>query len=536
MDWVLSKLPSINEAAFDSLANQSEPLCHPETRTDLLKDIKDWAVDAQSKCIFWLNGMAGTGKSTISRTIARDFFHRRQLGASFFFKRGEGDRGNASKFFTTIATQLMYNLPALGPDLKKALETNPAISTKIMKEQFETLILKPLSETVRPLETLLVVDALDECENEGHIAMILHLLARVQRIESAKLRFFVTSRPDLPARLGFKKISESHRPFILHDVPTPVIKHDIHVYLRDELPKIRDSCEPFQNEGIPSNWPTERNTQALVNMAVPLFIFAATMCRFIGDIWDWDPVGKLVKVLRYRSIGNLTHLEATYLLVLNQILQGNPTQSEKDSRIREFRNIVGCIVLLFEPLSSASLTVLLNIPRKDIDRKLHILHSVLRVPDDPTIPVRLFHLSFRDFLVGSENNQNEFCIDEKETHKKIAFYCLDLLMTTRCLKKDICSLKKPGFNRTDIDDQIIKKCLPTEVQYGCRYWARHLELRECCISDHDKVHNFLNQRFLFWVEALSIIGKINDSITTIVSLQNLFKVKQSLLHFQHLLI
>jgi len=32
----------------------------------------DWCDDPDSKCIFWLNGMAGTGKSTISRTIARE--------------------------------------------------------------------------------------------------------------------------------------------------------------------------------------------------------------------------------------------------------------------------------------------------------------------------------------------------------------------------------------------------------------------------------------------------------------------------------
>lgn len=413
-----------------------------------------------------MNDAAGTGKSTISRTIALGFSHRRQLGASFFFKRGEEDRGNASKFFTTIATQLMYSLPDLRPGLKKALKTYPAISTKTMKEQFEKLILEPLSEMARPLETILVIDALNECENENHVAMILHLLARVQGIASTKLRFFVTSRPELPTRLGFEKIPESHRTFILHDVPPPVIEHDIHVYLRDELPKIRDSCEPFLSEGIPSNWPTQRNTEALVKMAVPLFIFAATMCRFIGDIWDWDPVGKLAQVLRSRSTGNLTRFEATYLPVLNQTLQGNPTQTEKNSRIRKFRNIVGSIVLLFEPLSSASLAVLLRIPKTDIDRRLRTLHSVLRVPEDPKIPVRLFHLSFRDFLVDPENNQNEFKINEKKAHKKLAFCCLDLLLTTHCLKEDICSLKKPRIQRIDIDSQLIEKCLPAEVQYA----------------------------------------------------------------------
>lgn len=46
--------------------------------------------------------MAGTGKSTIARTVARSFADEGQLDASFFdffFKKGEGDRGTAGRFF-----------------------------------------------------------------------------------------------------------------------------------------------------------------------------------------------------------------------------------------------------------------------------------------------------------------------------------------------------------------------------------------------------------------------------------------------------
>ena len=35
-------------------------------------------------------------------------------GTGFFFKRGEGERGNA-RFFTTTALDLVHKLPALGP-------------------------------------------------------------------------------------------------------------------------------------------------------------------------------------------------------------------------------------------------------------------------------------------------------------------------------------------------------------------------------------------------------------------------------------
>src|SRR2546421_5660832 len=69
--------------------------------------------DPCGKYIFWLNGMAGTGKSTIARTVASTFADDKRLGASFFFSRGAGDRGRATRFFTTLAVQLTRVLPDL---------------------------------------------------------------------------------------------------------------------------------------------------------------------------------------------------------------------------------------------------------------------------------------------------------------------------------------------------------------------------------------------------------------------------------------
>ncbi|KAK3312064.1 hypothetical protein B0H66DRAFT_486311, partial [Apodospora peruviana] len=78
----------------------------------------------------WLNGMAGSRKSTISRTVAQSFVDQGLHGASFFFKRGERDCGTAALLFPTIAAQLAAKETALTVHIKAALEADPAVIHK----------------------------------------------------------------------------------------------------------------------------------------------------------------------------------------------------------------------------------------------------------------------------------------------------------------------------------------------------------------------------------------------------------------------
>jgi adenylylsulfate kinase-like enzyme len=53
-----------------------------------ISDIEKWAISPHGKCIFWLNGMAGTGKSIIFRIVA---CRLNGLLRVSFFKKGEKD-------------------------------------------------------------------------------------------------------------------------------------------------------------------------------------------------------------------------------------------------------------------------------------------------------------------------------------------------------------------------------------------------------------------------------------------------------------
>ncbi|KND90066.1 Vegetative incompatibility protein HET-E-1 [Tolypocladium ophioglossoides CBS 100239] len=515
-------------ASFDSRAEEHNPTCLPNTRVELLHQVSGWALDPGSEAVFWLNGMAGTGKSTISRTVARDFARGGHLGASFFFKRGETDRGGMARFVSTIAADLTRRIPAIALHVKDAIDNDPAILRKTLREQFDKLVWHPLSLIQPNLPNLgpivIIIDALDECERENDIELMFYLFSRAKNLSTTRLKIFVTSRPELPIRLGFKAIEGKYQDLILHDIPQPVIEHDISAFLEHELARIRAkyNASVEKDRRLAGDWPGPSNIETLVKMAIPLFIFATTVCLFIADRRIATPYKQLKKVLLPRAGGQVSQLGSTYLPVLDNLIVGLST-SKQEEILQEFRNIIGSIVILASPLSPSALARILDVPRDDVEGRLDTLHSVLNVPLSAETPVRLLHLSFRDFLLDPEQRAgNAFWIDEKQTHQAMAGHCLRVL---ECLRQDICDIKAPGTPRSAIDPRKVHTYLPPEVQYACQYWVYHLQSAGIYAGDCEQVHGFLKRHFLHWVESLSLIGRARESVHLIEALQSLYKVR-----------
>jgi hypothetical protein len=482
--------------------------------------------------------MAGTGKSTISRTVAQSFANKGVIGASFFFKRGERDRGNAALLFPTIASQLVVEEPAVAAHVRAAIDADPHVIHKPLEEQFDKLVLEPLGklkgEPSRAKTLVLVLDALDECDRDLDIRLIISLLSKAKTLSSVRLRAFVTSRPELPIRLGFAKIEGYYHDLVLHDVAPPIIKHDIAAFLRSRFADIRDNHNALyggSKQELPPEWPGPEVVDTLVQMAMPLFIFAATVCRFIQEL-GCDPRQQLAQVLQYQSRvhqSEIDKLDATYRPVLDRLLVGS--EAAKTSVAARFRAVVGSIVLLAEPLSIRSLARLLNIPEDTVFHQLQPFHSVLRVPTsaDSESPVRTFHLSFRDFLVdprkSNEQEKYPFWVDERQTHESLAVRCLELLSTGDRLKRDVCGLRLPGTRRSEINQDIIDTNLPPDVQYACRYWVYHWKQSQRQIRDGDLVDRFLTRHLLYWLEALGLLGWISESIGMVDELLGLLDVR-----------
>ena len=522
----LSKLPRADGAAINSFPRQHEPSCLLDTRFDLLKQVREWSNNPQGKCLFWLNGMAGTGKSTIARTVARESSKQNRLGASFFFSRGGGDRGHARMFFSTLALQLAEMSPILKRHICEAVAKNGDIVQHGLSDQWEKLIFQPLSRLestqIQSPTMLFVIDALDECERQDDIRLILRLLAKARDLARIHLRVFVTSRPEFPILCEFRDIpTDAHQDFILHNISQSIVEHDISIFVKNELAQIR------RDQELSEDWPGEQNIKLLIDRASGLFIYIATVCRFVGK--SKFPERRLIQVIQGGDAkqGPERNLDKIYTQILRDSLIGDSDEQDTDEVIELFQQTGGSIVVLFDLLSVTALGKLLSIEPRDIRRILHYLRSVLDVPEKEDSPIKLLHPSFRDFLLDKQRCQDErFSIAKHEAHSDLYNKCLQLMSNT--LNRDICGLNKPGVLAKDVEISILARYLPSHVQYACRYWVKHLQGLE-----HDqrekvglcgKVQVFLEKHVLHWLEALSLMGKMSEGVLAIISLESLIPV------------
>ena len=93
------------------------------------------------------------------------------------------------------------------------------------------------------------------------------------------------------------------------------------------------------------------------------------------------------------------------------------------------------------------------------------------------------------------------------------------------LRRDICGLHLPGALAKDVEDDQIERCLSSELQYACQYWVQHLQKSGLPLHDDGPVHMFLQEHWLYWLEALSLMRKISEAILATISLESAVVVR-----------
>ncbi|CAE6412495.1 unnamed protein product [Rhizoctonia solani] len=468
--------------------------CTPGTRINVLTTILDWVRGGGQETIYWLNGMAGTGKTTIAYSICDTLDAEHKLGASFFCSRMREECRNVNVIIPSIAYQLARFSRPFQSALAEALAEKPDVHGSLPHAQFEALIAEPLlkiSHTL-PEGLIVVIDALDECESGESVKRMLDVL--LSKATSLPIKFIVSSRPEPQIRDQMTTERAKSR-LVLHELDKGEVQTDIEAYLRAELVPMK---------------PSEEQISALVERAGILFIYAATAVRYIGyDNFQSNPEDRLRVILEgsgSQEDKESEDIDQLYMTILDAAL-GNPRlrRVERDN----MQQVLHTVICAREPLTVLGLSMLLEINSVErVRAALRPLWSVLHVVGTTEL-VTTLHASFPDFMFNSARSVVYHC-DPNFQHYRLAEYCLKRVKRIQ-LEFNICGLVSSYVEDEKVPniEQRVASAIPLELFYACRYWADHVNAGQCISRVAEELYDFLSTKLLVWMEVLNLRNQMS---------------------------
>jgi hypothetical protein len=514
MTALLDRLQPV-KAAFHN-AHGSALACLEGTRTQLLDEISVWMADPSAKLVYWLTGVAGTGKTTIAESVAYMAADQKCLAASFFFSRtgGSAERRRAAAVIPTIAYQLAHRHQMFRDCICSAISTDLDVGERQVVMQAKTLLVNALggSRQSPPLPLLIVLDALDECDKENGreggdlIPVLLHFLEKLP----FSIKIFVTSRPEPSIKNMFSRadITSSTVGLALHrDIEQSIVREDIGRYLRHEFNKLayeRSVRQPF---------PSDADFQTLVDRAGNLFIYVRTIVMYVSSDVE-DPIDQLADVLRAdetRASKQFADLDTLYTQIL---IKASDVVGRDAAAQRQLRDVLASLVLVQENLPVAALAVMAGVEERESKMILRCLSSVLLYEHASHEPVRLIHHSFPDFLTRDGRCTDvRYFVSGAEYHSMLALQCLQIMNAG--LRRDLCNIRDPSLFNSDVPDldQRLDRNASVQLRYACKYWNVHVQSAGCFRPDVITALNiFCTKHLLHWLELLSLMNEVSVAL------------------------
>jgi WD40 repeat protein len=519
----LGTLRPVHSARWDEV--DVDP-CMERTRVQLLADIMSWAESPGAPVVFWLNGLAGTGKSTVARTICEHFSRKDILCASFFISRQVAERRHAPNILRTIVYQLARKQPAFSRAIAATLQESPDLaSSESLQKLAAELFFKPAGVLAAGAGLVIVIDAMDECpaDNRGRPGgELLPILLRGLIQLSGRVKLLLTSRaePEVIRMFDLASLGSQHTVMRLHDLDSAVVRSDIRMYFTRSFADIVTARPDLSL----ANWPSNEDIDMLVDLADVLFVFAATVMRFVNTPRH-NPRSRLEIMLTRRegsSASPYHFLDQLYLQVLRESVCSEQHEDE-EMLSQTLRTVVGCIVTARHPLSVAVHAIILGMDPDDVRRLVGSLSALLLSMEDE--PVRIFHPSFPDFIVSPRRcTDSRFFVPLEEHHLRLALGCLTLL--NQHLRYNMANLNDPDFansNVEDLEDRLLSSIcekkdhagpsLPQALFYAARYWTKHVLSSSTDSSEKllDALNRFCAEHLFHWLELLSLIRGLKYS-------------------------
>ena len=471
----------------------------PGTREGILKKLITWVL-IEPTAIFWLAGMAGTGKTSIAITLSRMLQKKPtvMMGGGFFCSRSAGSvaRTDVRRILPTLAGLLAGKSLDFARALAVQLEEDPRVGHKPVADQIGPLLRKPLaalSATALPL--VFIIDALDECHDQTELAQLIKDIAELESDAKVKVKFILTSRPEMHIRGTSIADSRFSSILQLHTISEAEVTSDIHLYIERTL----EACSSG------AAWYIARDVEALLKLASGLFIFASTVLKYIlarGSVEG--RVDRLKKATTAVGMGATATaaLDNIYKLVIIEASQVDIDE------LQAVKRVLACILTARTSLSVQALAELIKMKPTTLRGSLELLHSVVYLPTDDTEPgLRTLHASFGDFLFDTRRAPRDMHIDVALGHNELAVGCL-----ARMAQSDLCfnvSRSESSYQR--ITQPLQPDWIPLSLVYACIHWAHHIAASSDRTSLCADISKCFRPKFLFWLEAMVVLGKLDRS-------------------------
>jgi len=507
----LSVLNGCRRASGAGYQHGERRSCLRGTRETVLNEIELWTKDFNKSPVFWLNGLAGTGKTTIAQTVSEWAFADGTLGASFFCSRDFGDRSDLRFIFPTLAFQLAHKYPTFRSILVPLLQSNPDVMHESLYSQMGKLIVEPLGSA--GVSTVVVIDALDECKDDEPSSAILSVLGRfVDQIP--RVKFFITGRPEPRIKTGFRLplLVESTDIFVLHDVHPALVNDDIRLFLKHELSEL---ARRRRLDG----WPSDEHVDLLCHRAAGFFVYAVATIKFLDNKAQL-PKRRLEVIAgipectdhegKTRFNSNTT-LDFLYTSILETAFG-----EEGPEIYYNARSTIGAVVLLANPLPPSGIAQLIGLDPEEVILLLTLVHSLLAIDEDFIQPVKPFHKSFPDFITDPLRcTDARFYISPGDLHFELVTNCLRVM--NEGLEQNLLSLPDYALNSEvkDLEARIDDRISIT-LRYACQFWYGHLVRAvgdATGVISHLRV--FLEDKFLAWLEVLNVLGNMRGGVVAL---------------------
>ena len=483
--------------------------CMEGTRKSLLEQIIAWVTNGveqtDGRNIFWIYGVPGIGKTSLSHSICASLHTREQLAGAFFCQRDDQELREPTNILPTLVRKLAIRFPPFRNIVAECLRNDPSVTPESMRP---TLFLELMCKLPRPPKKTLVfvVDAFDECGSTQTRPGILKALTDAAA-HAPWLKVIITSRQEVDIRRSFAGLTQlSHLQYDL--TADKETTSDLRIFAEYRFDRVASS------RSLQSPWPERLLLDGVIFRAAGLFIFIETLALALEHCYE--PTELLEATLQDSSSPGLASLYRLYFDIL---------RARRVQRNAEFRRMIGVLLITapHRPLHEETIAELAGVRPDVVKMWVDDLGSMFHRDEGASGGIRVRHLTISDFFV-SNGCQADYKVNLRDANVDLGIACLEKMVEQ--LRFNICGLEDSRLVNADVKDVAsrIKENISDALQYSSLHWSNHL----CFTPDigegrvWDKLREFFEGPYvLFWVEVLSIMGMLGIGVPNLRELTSI---------------